>query len=264
MKWKAIGQSTQGVSHILTNKDCEDAIKYGTLYENTEYETLICCLSDGAGSAVYAKEASQLVVIEAYKFLENCIKRNKDISEVDIYEMLESLIDKLNDEAIKTNANLNEFSCTLLGGVIFSNKSIFFQIGDGAIVCLDDNDNYYPIWFPQNGEYQNTTWFLIDYPKVINFHCTMFHKNINEVAMFTDGLQLLALNYESYSVHQPFFFDMFKWLRKADNDENISVLNTKLKEYLNSKIINDRTDDDKTLFLATRIDNAESQLHRVK
>ncbi len=256
MKWKAIGQSTQGVSHILNQKDCEDAIKYGTLFENTEYETLICCLSDGAGSAAYAKEAAQLAVSEGYKFLETCIERNRDVSEADIYEMLENLIDILKDKATQAKANLNEFSCTFLGGVLFSNKSIFFQIGDGAIICLDDNNNYYPIWFPQNGEYQNTTSFLIDYPKVNNLFCTIFHKNIHEVAMFTDGLQLLALNYESYCVHQPFFFDMFKWLRKADNDEKITILNTKLYEYLSSKIINDRTDDDKTLFLATRINNA--------
>ena len=45
--------------------------------------------------------------------------------------------------------------------------------------------------------------------------------NIQEVALFTDGLQLLALNNENLSVHQPFFTSMFKWLRMATKDVDI-------------------------------------------
>ena len=44
-----------------------------------------------------------------------------------------------------------------------------------------------------------------------------------------------------------------KYLRMADNNEKINVLNRKLEEYLNGRQINERTDDDKTLFLATRL-----------
>jgi len=77
-------------------------------------------------------------------------------------------------------------------------------------------------------------------------------ETIKEIAIFTDGLQLLTLNNESLSVHQPFFQDLFKWLRMATQEEHLQVLGRKLGEYLNSEPINNRTDDDKTLFLATR------------
>ena len=82
---------------------------------------------------------------------------------------------------------------------------------------------------------------------------TVVEDNVQEVALFTDGLQLLALNNESLSVHQPFFTGMFKWLRMATKEEDITILNRKLGEYLDSDTINSRTDDDKSLLLATRL-----------
>ena len=256
MNWRIIGQCTQGTSHLVSQKECEDAMKFGTVFTDSEFETLICCISDGAGSATYAKDASEFVTTEGYSFIENLILKNKDIKEPEIFEMAEYLIEKIKEKAVEKNVSTNEFSCTFLGAVILSNKAIFFQIGDGAIVCLDECNNYYTIWFPQNGEYQNTTHFLIDDTNLRNFQINVINQNINEVAIFTDGLQQLTLNFENLSVHQPFFNDMFKWLRLADNHEKVKVLNSKLKDYLNSEIINERTDDDKSLFLASRFKNA--------
>jgi hypothetical protein len=76
---------------------------------------------------------------------------------------------------------------------------------------------------------------------------------VHEVALTTDGLQMLVLNNETSTLHQPFFTSLFKGLRIADDSEKIEILNKKLREYLSSSIINERTDDDKTLFLATRL-----------
>jgi hypothetical protein len=77
---------------------------------------------------------------------------------------------------------------------------------------------------------------------------------VDEVAIFTDGLQMLALNMESRTVHQPFFSDLFRYLRMANDADKVSILNGKLATYLDSPGINGRTDDDKTLFLATRLE----------
>jgi hypothetical protein len=79
-------------------------------------------------------------------------------------------------------------------------------------------------------------------------------ERVDEVAIFTDGLQMLALNMEYENVHQPFFKDMYRVLRLADEPAKVDLLNGKLADYLNSNQINDRTDDDKTLFLASRFE----------
>ena len=93
----------------------------------------------------------------------------------------------------------------------------------------------------------------MDDPSLGNLNITILDERVDEVAIFTDGLQLLALNTETSSVHQPFFTSLFHVLRMAGDTEKQELLTGRLTEYLNSKAINDRTDDDKTLFLATRL-----------
>jgi hypothetical protein len=74
---------------------------------------------------------------------------------------------------------------------------------------------------------------------------------IDEVAIFTDGIQRLALDYRARSAHTPFFAPLFAWLRPRHRGYS-RELSDSLAVYLNSEKINSRTDDDKTLILATR------------
>lgn len=106
----------------------------------------------------------------------------------------------------------------------------------------------------------NSTTFLIDDPNFRNLKTKIIEESIQEVAIFTDGLQMLTLNNESESVHQPFFKDLFKWLRMVSSEEHLSVLNGKLSAYLSGNVINSRTDDDKTLLLATRLNHDGADL----
>jgi hypothetical protein len=252
MTWKSIGQSIIGTSHVSAKTCCEDAIAYTTVTTNDE-EILICCVSDGAGSAKFAAEASAMAAEEAMKQLSLSANRIGDLNESDIYAIAENIYDRLEAEAKTVSEPLYEFSCTLLGCLLSKNRSIFFQVGDGAIVKNNTGDFYTHVFWPNNGEYQNTTSFLVDDRNLANLKVVIAEERTDEVAMFTDGLQMLALNMETRAVHQPFFTDLFKYLRMADEPGKVATLNNKLADYLNSKQINDRTDDDKTLFLATRL-----------
>jgi len=253
MRWKAIGKAVQGTSHLQSNKLCEDALAYTVVTSPLNGEVLVCCVADGAGSAKYAAEASSLVTSKTVDYLSKQITNSNELTEADIMSVAEQLYDELNELAAQHNEPLNEFSCTFLGCVLFNTKSLFFQVGDGAIIRDDGNNNFVAVWWPQNGEYSNTTSFLIDDDNFSQLKITVVEDSIQEVALFTDGLQMLTLNNESLSVHQPFFTGMFKWLRMATKEEDITILNRKLGEYLDSDTINSRTDDDKTLFLATRL-----------
>jgi hypothetical protein len=70
--------------------------------------------------------------------------------------------------------------------------------------------------------------------------------------VLTDGLQMLSLVYASKQVHDPFFEPMFTVLRSAES-EALQQLDDQLHRFLDSPEVNNRTDDDKTLVLATRI-----------
>ena len=253
MKWKAIGQSVIGESHLVTGKECEDALQYAVVTNSNNDEILICCVSDGAGSAQYAQFASEYATMKIVEELKGFASEEVDVCDAEIYSIVEGVYDGLLNKAKLEHVNLNEFSCTLLGCYLTQQKSIFFQIGDGAIVKHDNNNFYTVVIMPQNGEYQNSTTFIVDDINLGNLKIVTINEAVNEVALFTDGLQLLALNMVDKTVHQPFFNNLFKFLRQANQQDAIDILNKKLKDYLNSEAINKRTDDDKTLFLGTRL-----------
>ncbi|MDH7463365.1 PP2C family serine/threonine-protein phosphatase [Chitinophagaceae bacterium 26-R-25] len=253
MMWKAIGQSDIGTSHLATGKSCEDAITYKVVNAANNETALICCVSDGAGSAAYAEEASTIATQKAVELFEEYLVAEKDVDNATVMSVAENIYDILANLAEERGVEINEFSCTFLGCILLPEKSVFFQIGDGAIIRDDGNNGYAAIWWPQNGEYSNTTVFLADDINFPNLKITIVNERINEVAIITDGLQHLTLNNETSSVHGPFFSDLFKWLRMTTKADEIEILNNKLKEFLSSHMINSRTDDDKTLFLATTL-----------
>lgn len=252
MIWKVIAQAVTGTSHLQSQRGCEDAVAFTTLALPDGDEALICCVSDGAGSALHAAEAAAFTVKTTVQEIKEIFTARGTIEETSLIEILEQVYDHLRQRAAKNEENINEYSCTLLGAVITEFSALFFQVGDGAIIRETTADQYAPVWWPHNGEYSNTTAFLVDDNNMSHLKIIRLQETIKEIALFTDGLQLLTLNNESLSVHQPFFTDLFKWLRMANQEEHLTVLNRKLGEYLNSDLINNRTDDDKTLFLATR------------
>jgi hypothetical protein len=253
MKWNCIGQAVTGTSHIVSAKPCEDALHYAVVQLSDNEHVLICCASDGAGSAKFATEASQLVAVETINRFTAIIQEKKEIGEADIFSVAEEMYELLRLKSEENETSIEEYSCTWLGAVLFPQKAAFFQIGDGAIVRNNGVEGYAVIWPPDNGEYQNSTWFLIDDPGMPQLRCCVIDEAIDELAIFTDGIQMLALKMDTHIVHQPFFDSMFKWLRMADNEEQLATLNQKLQQYLSGDLINQKTDDDKTLFLATRM-----------
>src|SRR5262249_55222157 len=105
-----------------------------------------------------------------------------------------------------------DFSCTLLAALVDEKAAVFFQIGDGAIVYRAEDGRYVPALWPQSGEYANCTFFLTDADATKRVQAARAG-GVHEVALLTDGLQGLALQYASRAAHGPFFAPMFARLR---------------------------------------------------
>ena len=76
---------------------------------------------------------------------------------------------------------------------------------------------------------------------------------VTEIALLTDGLQRLALHYQTRQAHEPFFRPLFQRLREHPEPGCPAALATALERLLAGPAINQRTHDDKTLILATRL-----------
>jgi hypothetical protein len=156
---------------------------------------------------------------------------------------------RLSLEACLRNIGIREFASTLLTAVVGPESCVFSQLGDGAIV-IGGPSGYQPVFWPQSGEYASTTFFLTGDDYQEHLQVVESSEPPDTLAMFTDGLQHLALHFASRSAHGPFFAPMFTALRTAGNPED---LGDPLRQFLASPSVCDRTDDDKTLLLATRL-----------
>jgi hypothetical protein len=140
-----------------------------------------------------------------------------------------------------------ELACTLLTAVIGTGWAVLAQLGDGGIVVRDRN-GYELVFWPESGEYLNTTRFITDVGFEAHLHVA-FREDLRECALLTDGLQLLALNFAARGAHSPFFAPFFAALQATSDPTELVV---ELRAFLDSPQVNSRTDDDKTLLLAAR------------
>lgn len=253
-QWRYVYRTVVGTSHSSRNLSCQD---YSLISELTAADTapvLLLITSDGAGSASRADVGAKLVCDSVYARSENYIKQHATISSID-KELVQLWIDEwicdLYKQAAREELNVREFACTLICALIGIDTAIFFQIGDGAIV-VGEGDGYRHIFWPQNGEYANSTYFVTDDNARDNLQFDKIDNSIvDEIALFTDGLQNLALKFDTRSAHNPFFHPLFARLRSEPPGESV-VLTPLLQDFLSSPAVNERTDDDKTLLLATR------------
>jgi protein phosphatase 2C-like protein len=106
-----------------------------------------------------------------------------------------------------------------------------------------------PSW-PVQGEYASTTNFVTDDPEPIT-NVSYVGGDIAGVALFSDGLERLALDFATKRAFTPFFNSMFKSL-PDEASGRYRQLSRDLRTFLDGPPVTQRTDDDKTLIMARR------------
>jgi hypothetical protein len=140
----------------------------------------------------------------------------------------------------------------MLFALIGVETAVFLQIGDGVIVVNDQDQHWSWVFWPERGEFANTTFFVTDAAAADHLRFEQRHVSIDEVALLSDGIEPLVLHYASRTVHAPFFDRMLGPVRRSKVVGEDLALSQDLEGYLSSPAILERTDDDNTLVLATR------------
>ena len=250
--WKTIAASVPGTAHVRRDAACQDAFAFRVFNTNAG-EILTIAVADGAGSARFAEIGARAIcdfyISGVVALLKNGGKVS-DLNEEFFSVFLKTLPSQLTKDS--ESADLNDYACTFLAVAASQTETVFAQIGDGAIVYSIKPDEFSLFAIPQQGEYANTTNFVTDKSAAEKLQFQYFENRIEELAIFTDGLQRVAIDFQSKQPHQPFFRSMLAPLRAHLPATN---LEEKLSAFLNSPKINERTDDDKTLILASRFKN---------
>jgi hypothetical protein len=251
--WKRLFHSAPGTSHVAEHKGCQDTCRVSELSVGEE-TILLAAVADGAGSAAFSDEGARLACEEFLSTAGEAIQGGLSLDTLAreaVAGWYQAIADALGRKAEALGTTPRELACTLLAAVVGEKAAVFAQLGDGGIVILEQ-DAYRPVFWPQHGEYCNTTNFVVNPLASDELQFQVIQGRIDEVSVFSDGLERLVLDFAGRAAHDGFFRPVFGALRAATAD-SASDLEAPFREFLESPRVNERTDDDKTLVLATRL-----------
>ena len=252
MTWRFAAAATAGTSHVRDGLPLQDA--YACRVVDDPETTLIAVVSDGAGSASHGASGSAFITAEVLHCLSETVTEAQDDPAAWLRRNIVRAREGLLAEAERHELPPRQFAATLLCAVVAPRWSAFAQIGDGAIVTSEpDSGQWSWLFWPQRGEYANSTSFITDQNALDLLQVDTVTTALEELAMFTDGLQHLVLHYADQSVHSPFFETMIRPVRESSAHGEDSSLSRGLQSYLQSPTVSARADDDLTLLLATRL-----------
>lgn len=250
--WRWIAASHIGTSHIRSGVRLQDAIKCFSV-QTKKKGIFFGVVSDGAGSASYGGQGASIVCRKLSQAAKKHLSKNRSIPSD---SLINCWIDQARDSiflaASRRNLTPRDFAATLICVISNGEESLIAHIGDGCAVLLDSGTKEWiaPSW-PDHGEYASTTYFITD-ESDLKLRLTRYPDPIESIAIFSDGLERLALDFAQNKPFRGFFDGISRPLSQNSKCGKDFSLSSALIRYLNSETINSRTDDDKSLILAIR------------
>jgi len=258
MSWRYAVASVAGRSHVAENRGCEDAHSVRIVGHAELQANLLVAVADGAGSASHgalgARLACESILDQAAAWiaLGECPAA---LAMDTAHAWLDGVRETFAFAAEEHDLGMRELATTLMFAMIGPNASAFWQIGDGAMVVSEAEDDWAWVFWPQHGAFANETNFVTDPAASDNLAFAVSGHEIRELAVFTDGLERLLIDQRKRAVQTQAFERMVAPLRTLHGNDEIPQLSEALKAYLSSPTVTGRTDDDVTLVIATRRDS---------
>jgi hypothetical protein len=252
MRWKVATSTVTGKAHTDRGEPGQDYHKAGTV-RLADSEFFIGISADGAGSTTDGGRGAEIACETTYAQILSTLRKTGGVAAItdeDIRTWVTASRGAIDAEAQGHTKRIRDYACTILCSVAGDDGAVFFQIGDGAIVTGSGRD-YETIFWPEQGEYANTTYFVTDEQYLASLHIRHVPAPPGEIAIFTDGLQNLVLSFAQKKAHDGFFRPLFDALDKFPENP-LSSFSGMLQSFLCRDEINERSDDDKTLILAVR------------
>ena len=247
--WRVIAASVRGKSHEKVGQLCQDAHHWEKLPDGV----VVAAVADGAGAATLGKVGA---IVAAQTAVEICLQAHKPRHD-DGEGWQEVLSDALvaakkavEAEAVACKMTARDLATTLILVIATPKLIAAAQVGDGVAVAGDDRGNIIALTTPQRGEYANETTFLVSPNALDTAQINLWHGTPANIAILSDGLQLLALEVGEGTPHTPFFSPLFNFIGAVTDEPEAKE---QLVAFLRSPRIAERTDDDLTLLLATLV-----------
>jgi hypothetical protein len=247
--WNFVTGQATGSAHEKLRIPCQDRL---ACIASSEHATFIAAVADGAGSASLAHIGAGLAVdvLTASSLLAVRAGR-QDLDRV-VWDGASLARTRIFEEAAARGVEGRELACTLLAVVATPAGGAALQIGDGVMVVRDLGEAWRWLFWPQKGEYANSTFFLTDDAALDEVKVTPLPHDIQDIAILSDGLENLALHNATRTAHAPFFNSAFANVYSSQEQGELVGMSAALANFLRSAAVRARTDDDVSLVLATR------------
>ncbi len=243
--WRVIAASVRGTSHARTDLPCQDAHAWRRLPGGA----VAIAVADGAGSATHA-EAGARAAAEAA--VDSLVSSAPAVDAGDWTAALDhamgAALGAVNDEAARRQVEPRDLSTTLIACVVTADSVTIAQVGDGAAI-VEGAEGMRALTAPTSGEFANETVFVTSPGAVEAAQRATWRGAARHLALFTDGLQGLALKHPARSPHEPFFVPLFDFAAQARDPADAE---TQLAAFLTGPRVTARSDDDITLVLVAR------------
>lgn len=252
--WRVAMASSIGTSHVAAEQPCQDAHYHIEVAGPDGAPVMVLAVSDGAGTAAMAEAGAAMACSTFARLIALYVEQGGQVESIGrplVERWIAGVIYRLELHAMDMGAALEDYACTLIAAAVGEKDAVFVQIGDGAIV-LGAGEGWKHVFWPQHGEFANSTNFITSAHRVEALAFEKMKEPVAELALFTDGIENLVLQKSAKAVHAPFFGSMFPAVRRSTASGVDAELSRALGGYLASAPVNDRTDDDKTLVLASR------------
>lgn len=255
-RWVWAGASAAGTSHAALELPCQDAFACRVWQRDGQDPVLIAVVADGAGSAHMSQVGAALSAsLVRAGIVTEALDAGIPVSDVEdtLLHALSEVRRLIGLKAAHDGNAIDDYAATLLVAIAGTDGAIFAQIGDGAIVVDDGERGWRPVHWPDHGEYANTTSFLTQDAALDALRVEVTERPVRRLAMFTDGLERLVLDFRSRSAHAPFFDRITEPLASSPRGGEVVALSDDLEAFLYFEKVNARTDDDKTFLCAAFI-----------
>ena len=211
---------------------------------------MFAAVADGAGTAKFAAEGAKLAVRILRKEIRHILLKDEmHLTEDALRTAVLMTSNHIEEHATRSSHKSRDYASTLICAVLLPDQAWHLQIGDGAAVFRYGEQRIVDFW-PAKGEYGNETFFITD-DSVLEQLYVREIEIPDEVTLFTDGLEAIALDLKNREVHRPFYDSFYRVLNQREAGFQ-SDLAKGLESWMQTDLVTSRTDDDKSLVLISK------------